>query len=186
MVMTESTMMPLGTIAPDFALPDTLSGQTVRLADTHDSIATVIMFICNHCPFVKHVLTELVQLAQDYQPRNVRFIAINANDIDAYPDDAPEHMQTLGKQLGFTFPYLFDAEQSVAKAYRAACTPDFYLFDATLSCVYRGQLDDSRPGNNRPVTGRDLRDALEALLQGQAISAVQTPSIGCNIKWKAK
>jgi peroxiredoxin len=185
MAQTPSNMLPLGTLAPSFSLPDAISGKILSLAELKSEAATVIMFICNHCPYVKHVQHELVRLAIDYQPRGVAFIAISSNDIVAYPEDAPEHMKTFARTAGFTFPYLFDETQEVAHAYQAACTPDFYVFDRERKCVYRGQLDDSRPNNGVPVTGKDLRAALEAILAGKPVSAEQKPSIGCNIKWKA-
>jgi peroxiredoxin len=184
MAQTLSTMLPLGTTAPDFTLPDTISGQMMRLQELKSNLATVVMFICNHCPYVKHVQQELVRVANDYQRRSVSFIAISSNDIIAYPDDAPEKMREVAMALSYPFPYLFDETQEVAKAYRAACTPDFYVFDRDLKCVYRGQLDDSRPGNNIPVTGRDLRTALDNILQGKPVNPDQRPSLGCNIKWK--
>lgn len=184
MAQTPSTMMPLGTVAPDFQLPDVVSGKTLSLQELKSDIATLIMFICNHCPYVKHVQAQLVALAKDYQPRGVSVIAINANDVANYPEDSPEKMREVAKQWGYPFPYLYDETQTVAKAYDAACTPDFYLFDKDLKCVYRGQLDEARPKNTLPVTGKDLRAALEAVLAGQPVSSEQKPSIGCNIKWK--
>ncbi|MES1942761.1 alkyl hydroperoxide reductase [Salinisphaera sp. PC39] len=186
MSLTPSNMMPLGTKAPDFALPDAVSGRTLSLADVRGERATVVMFICNHCPYVKHVNAELVRLANDYRDRGVGFVAISANDADEYPDDAPDKMKQVAAEQGYPFPYLYDETQSVAKAYDAACTPDFYVFDADLKCAYRGQLDDSRPGNDEPVTGADLRAALDAILDGEIVPEdMQTPSQGCNIKWKA-
>lgn len=184
MAQTPSNMLPLGTLAPSFALPDAISGKIMRLAELQSERATVIMFICNHCPYVKHVQHELVRLANDYQSRGVAFIAISSNDIAAYPEDAPEHMQTFAREAGFTFPYLFDETQEVARAYQAACTPDFYVFDREMKCVYRGQLDDSRPKNDAPVTGADLRAALDNILAGKPVRTEQKPSVGCNIKWK--
>ena len=184
MARTESNMMALGTTAPDFSLPDTLSGNTLSLSTLRSDIATVVMFICNHCPYVVHVQDELVRLAQDYQAQGISFIAISANDVENYPADAPDKMGEFGEALGFSFPYLYDESQAVAKAYDAACTPDFYIFDGELSCVYRGQLDDARPGNDRPVTGRDIRAALDAMLDGKPVNTAQKPSMGCNIKWK--
>lgn len=184
MSLTPSTMLPLGTIAPDFELLDTVSQKYKKLTDLRGESATVVMFICNHCPFVKHIQNGLVKLAQDYQNKEISFIAISANDVENYPEDAPNKMSLIAAQYGYSFPYLYDETQSVAKAYQAACTPDFYVFDAMLKCVYRGQLDDSRPGNHIPVTGHDLRAALDALLAGREISAAQKPSQGCNIKWK--
>lgn len=185
MVMTPSAMIPLGSSAPDFTLPDTVSGQSVSLKDVKSTTATVIMFICNHCPFVKHVQAELAKLAHDYQAKGIAFVAISSNDADNYPDDSPELMKSEAEAAGYTFPYLHDETQAIAKAYNAACTPDFFIFDGDLACVYRGQLDDSRPGNDIPVTGRDIRAALDAVLQGKQPSADQKPSVGCNIKWKA-
>lgn len=184
MAQTLSNMLPLGTRAPSFALPDAISGNMMSLAELKSEHATVIMFICNHCPYVKHVRRELARLANDYEPRGVAFIAISSNDIVAYPADAPEHMKTFAREAGFTFPYLFDESQKVARAYQAACTPDFYIFDRELRCAYRGQLDDSRPKNDVPVTGKDLRAALDHVLASKPVGAEQWPSIGCNIKWK--
>ncbi len=184
MALTPSTMIALGTKAPDFELLDTLSKKHKHLKQLKSPKATVIMFICNHCPYVKHVIYELVNLAKDYQVKGISFIAISANDAQAYPEDAPHKMGQLGKKLGFSFPYLYDETQSVAKAYRAACTPDFYIFDKDLFCVYRGQLDDSRPNNKLPVTGKDIRTALDNILTGKPVDPEQIPSIGCNIKWK--
>jgi len=176
-------MLALGTPAPDFQLPDT-QGKTVTLASFKDKPALLVMFICNHCPYVKHVRTGLAQLANDYQPRGVGMVAISANDVANYPEDSPAKMAEEAKAAGYTFPYLYDATQAVARAYRAACTPDFFLFDRGRRLVYRGQLDASRPGNGIPVTGKDLRAALDAVLAGKAPSLMQTPSMGCNIKWK--
>ena len=184
MAATPSTMMPLGTIAPDFCLPDTVSGKTLSLSDLKGTQGTLVMFICNHCPYVIHVKEELVRIAKDYQPKGVSVIAISSNDVENYPQDRPELMKALAEASGFTFPYLYDESQDVARAYNAACTPDLFLFDAEFKCVYRGQLDGSRPKNDIPVTGKDLRMALEALLNGREISKEQVPSIGCNIKWK--
>ncbi len=184
MARTLSNMMPLGTIAPDFSLPDTVSGKQISLSELKSDKATVIMFICNHCPFVKHVDEGLVSLANDYQAMGVSFVAISANDVDNYPQDAPHLMRLEAEKVGYDFPYLYDATQEVAQAYDAACTPDFYIFDGDLKCVYRGQLDDSRPGNGKPVTGVDMRNALDEILVGKSVSAPQIPSMGCNIKWK--
>lgn len=184
MVAVNSTMLPLGTQAPDFSLPD-VSGKVVNLSDFAGAKALAVMFICNHCPYVKHLRGELAQLGRDYQPRGVALVAISANDARNYPADAPAEMVKEAKAAGYTFPYLYDESQSVAKAYRAACTPDFYLFDAEQRLVYRGQFDSSRPGNGLPVTGEDLRAALEAVLSGKPVSAGQKASIGCNIKWKS-
>jgi peroxiredoxin len=177
-------MLELGTRAPDFALPDT-DGRTVRLADFRDARALLVMFICNHCPYVKHVQHELVRLARDYEPRGAAFVAISSNDVDNYPDDSPELMKAEKDRVGYPFPYLYDESQEVAKAYRAACTPDFFLFDRDRKLVYRGQLDASRPKNPAvPVSGKDMRAALDEVLAGRKPAAEQIPSIGCNIKWK--
>lgn len=180
----QSTMLQLGTPAPDFSLTDVASGTTVSLANLADKKALIVMFICRHCPYVKHVEAELAHIGNQYQKKGVAVVAIGANDPDQYPDDSPENLDEQSKRLGFTFPYLFDASQEVAKAYTAACTPDLFLFDQQRKLVYRGQLDDSRPGNNIPVTGQDLRSALDAVLAGQPINPNQKPSIGCSIKWK--
>jgi peroxiredoxin len=184
MSLTPSTMLPLGTTAPDFKLPDT-NGKTVSLADFKDKSALLVLFICNHCPYVKHIRSGLAQLAQDYQPKQVGIVAINSNDVANYPDDSPARMKEEVKSAGYSFPYLYDETQAVAKAYRAACTPDIYLFDKSHKLVYRGQFDDSRPGNGAPVTGKDLRAALDAVLAGQSAATNQKASMGCNIKWKA-
>jgi peroxiredoxin len=183
MARTPSTMLELGTRAPDFALPDT-DGRIVSSDDISDARALLVMFICNHCPFVKHVRSELAQIGRDYTARGVTIVAISSNDPEQYPDDGPEAMRVEKDTAGYVFPYLFDETQEIAAAYRAACTPDFYLFDADRQLVYRGQLDDSRPGNNVPVTGRDLRAALDAVVAGDPVPADQRPSLGCNIKWK--
>lgn len=183
MAVTPSTMLPLGTEAPSFRLPDAVDGRTVSLEDFRGGRALLVMFICNHCPFVVHVREELGNLARDYLEKGVGIVAINANSSKTHPQDGPERMRELAHEQGWAFPFLFDEEQAVAKAYRAACTPDFYLFDADMKLVYRGQLDDSRPGNGVPVTGKDLRAAIEALLEGGEIERDQKPSIGCNIKW---
>jgi peroxiredoxin len=177
-------MVPLGTVAPDFELPN-VDGRSITYADAAGSKGTVVMFICNHCPFVKHVADELAALSRDYLPRGVGFAAISANDVASHPADSPEQMVHEAELRGYPFPYLYDETQEVAKAYHAACTPDFYLFDAGRKLVYRGQLDASRPGGGTAVTGRDLRAALDALLAGAAPLAEQIPSLGCNIKWKA-
>ena len=184
MSRTASTMLPLGTTAPEFSLMDAVTDKTINLQTLKGDIGTVIMFICNHCPFVKHVNPEIVKLAADYQKRGVGFIAISSNDVENYPEDGPDQMKDNAKQEGYTFSYLYDETQDTAKAYQAACTPDFYLFDDNLALVYRGQLDDSRPGNGIPMTGKDLRNALDALIANTKIDAEQKPSIGCNIKWK--
>lgn len=177
-------MLPLGTTAPDFKLPDT-NGKTVALADFKDKSALLVLFICNHCPYVKHIRTGLAQLARDYSPRGVAIVGINSNDVANYPEDSPAKMKEEVKSAGYTFPYLYDESQAVAQAYRAACTPDIYLFDKNRELVYRGQFDDSRPGNGVPVTGKDLRAALDAVLAGKPVSPNQKTSIGCNIKWKS-
>lgn len=183
MALTPSTMLPLGTPAPDFSLPDT-NGKIVSLADFRNQTALVVIFMCNHCPYVIHIRDGLAQLARDYAPRSVSLVGINANDVKNYPADSPARMQAEVKTAGYIFPYLYDETQAVAKSYRAACTPDIFLFDQNRRLVYRGQLDDSRPGNGLPVTGRDLRAALDALLAGQPVPAHQKPGLGCNIKWK--
>lgn len=184
MVRTASTMLPLGTKAPEFSLPAT-DGHQVSLADFADRKALLVIFMCNHCPFVKHVADELTRLANDYLPRGVAIVGINSNDTEKYPDDSFAAMKAEKDSRGYPFPYLLDEDQRVAKAYAAACTPDFYLFDGDRQLVYRGQLDASRPDSGIPVTGADLRGALEAVLDGRAPGQPQTPSIGCNIKWKA-
>lgn len=183
MAETPSTMLPLGTKAPPFRLPDPY-GKWVSLDDFKDAPALLVVFMCNHCPYVKHIQSHFARLAEEYQARGVGIVGINSNDTDSYPDDRPEKMAEESKRVGYTFPYLYDESQEVAKAYRAACTPDFYLFDRERHLVYRGQLDDSRPGNGRPVTGTDLRAALDALLAGRPVPKTQRPSVGCNIKWK--
>jgi peroxiredoxin len=183
MVATNSTMLPLGTQAPDFRLPDT-NGKTVSLADFKNAPALVVVFMCNHCPYVKHIRGGLAQLARDYAPRAVAVVGISSNDVANYPEDSPAKMAEEARRAGYIFPYLYDETQEVAKAYRAACTPDIYVFDEDQRLAYRGQLDDSRPGNNIPVTGKDVRAALEAVLTGKPVPPNQKPSIGCNIKWK--
>ena len=180
---TPSTMLPLGTSAPDFKLPDT-KGNLVSLSDFRDQPALLFMFICNHCPYVKHLRDALAQLAREYQPRGVAVVGISSNDVENYPEDGPRKMAEEAKAAGYTFPYLYDASQAIAKAYRAACTPDFFLFGSDRRLVYRGQFDDSQTGNGIPVTGKDLRAALDLLLAGRPASADQKPSLGCNIKWK--
>lgn len=184
MALTKSTMLALGTKAPDFELLDTVSGKTKSLAELKSPVATVIVFMCNHCPFVKHILDHFVSTTNKYSGRKVTFIAISANDINNYPEDAPHKMQKLAQSMKFSFPYLYDESQEVAKAYDAACTPDFYIFDADMKLVYRGQYDDSRPETDKPVTGECLTAALDAILSGKSVSAKQLPSMGCNIKWK--
>jgi len=183
MAETPSTMLPLGTKAPHFRLPDA-QGKWVSLDDFHDAPAFLVVFMCNHCPYVKHIRSHFAELAREYQAQGVGVVAINSNDFESYPDDRPEKMAEEIKQVGYTFPYLYDESQEVAKAYRAACTPDLYLFDRDRLLVYRGQFDDSRPGNGRPVTGADLRAALDAVLAGRPVPGIQKPSVGCNIKWK--
>jgi len=184
MALTHSTMIPLGTKAPDFKLLDAVSDSEMNLEQLKSDNATVIMFICNHCPYVKHVQQGLVELANDYVSKGVSFIAINSNDVKNYTEDSPDNMKKVAERLGYPFPYLFDETQEIAKAYDAACTPDFYIFDEGLKLIYRGQMDDSRPGNGKPVTGRDIRKALDQILGGTPVSEDQIPSIGCNIKWK--
>lgn len=184
MSLTVSSMLPLGTKAPDFSLPDTVSGKILSLQAIKSPVATVVMFICNHCPFVVHIQEKLVEMANVYQAKQVRFIAISSNDIENYPDDAPEKMKQVAVNFHYPFPYLYDESQAVAKAYHAVCTPDFFLFDSNLKLVYRGRWDDSRPSKDTPVTGKDLSAALDAVLAGKAVPAEQYPSMGCNIKWK--
>ena len=183
MAATASTMHPLGTEAPDFRLPDT-KGKLVSLEDFKDAPALLVIFMCNHCPFVKHILDGLVGLIKDYQAKGVAVVGINSNDVANYPEDRPELMAKVAGQKGFTFAYLYDETQEVANAYHAACTPDFFLFDKVRKLIYRGQMDDSRPGNGVPVTGTDIRAALDAVLEGKPVPAKQKPSMGCNIKWK--
>ncbi|MBM3468661.1 MAG: thioredoxin family protein [Alphaproteobacteria bacterium] len=185
MAVTLSSMIPLGSPAPDFSLFDTVSGNQVSLQGIKSPKGTVIMFICNHCPFVKHVFPEILKLTQEYEKKGITFVAISSNDPVTHPEDGPEKMSALAKTLGFNFPYLFDESQQIAKAYDAVCTPDFFIFDGNLKCVYRGQLDDSRPNNSIPVTGADLRSALDCLIAGKPIDSQQKPSMGCNIKWKS-
>ena len=184
MARTPSTDIPLGFKAPEFNLPDTVSGKTLSLAELASSKATVIIFMCNHCPYVLHVLDEIVSLATEYKAKGVSFIAISSNDVQNYPDDSPDKMKDLAIKMKFGFPYLYDESQEVAKAYDAACTPEFHIFNGDMSCVYRGQLDDARPGNEAPVTGRDVRDALDNVFAGRPVSEIQKPAMGCNIKWK--
>lgn len=184
MALTPSTMLALGTPAPTFALPDVVSGNTITLETFAGQKGLLVMFICRHCPFVKHVQEELANLGRDYANQNLGILAISANNIETHPEDAPEKLKEMATLLGFTFPFCYDESQETAKAYTAACTPDFFLFDANYTLVYRGQLDDSRPSNGKPVTGKDLRSAIEALLTDQPIDPEQMPSIGCNIKWK--
>jgi peroxiredoxin len=183
MALTPSTMLPLGTPAPAFRLPDT-DGKLVSLDDFRDAPALLVGFICNHCPYVKHIRHELAKLAREYQQKGVAVVGINSNDAVNYPDDRPEMMAREKAEVGYTFPYLYDETQAVARAYRAACTPDFYVFDKDRKLVYRGQFDGSRPGNQTPVTGKDLRAALDAVLAGRPVGDDQRPSMGCNIKWR--
>ncbi len=183
MALTSSTMLALGTQAPDFQLPDVVNGQMVSLADVSGKRGLLVMFICQHCPFVQHVKHELARIGKDYTAE-IGIVAISANDANNYPDDSPEKLKAMVKELDFTFPLCYDESQETAKNYRAACTPDFFLFDADQKLVYRGQLDDTRPSNGKPVNGQDLRTALDQVLAGQPVSSDQKPSIGCNIKWK--
>lgn len=184
MALTESNMFPLGAKAPDFHLFDVVSEKKVSLNDVKSTTATVVMFICNHCPYVKHVQQQITQLANDYISKGISFVAINSNDVEKYPDDSPAKMKETAEKLQYPFPYLYDETQEVAKAYHAACTPDFYIFDKNLVCVYRGQLDNSRPGNEIPVTGESIRTALDQILKHEPVTVTQKPSMGCNIKWK--
>lgn len=184
MAQTPTTLIPLGFVAPTFSLHDTISEKVKSLNELKSDKATVIMFICNHCPFVVNVIDELVRIANDYIPKGVSFIAISSNDVFKYPQDGPEMMKEFAAVNKFPFLYLYDETQNVARAYSAACTPDFSIFDGELKCVYRGQLDDSRPSNGKPVTGKDIREALDNLLAGKPLSSEQKVSIGCNIKWK--
>ncbi|RMG36156.1 MAG: thioredoxin family protein [Planctomycetota bacterium] len=184
MVKTASTMLPLGTPCPEFALPNVVDGTTFRSSDVPKGTPLLVMFICNHCPFVKHIRSQLAEFAREYQQKGLVIVAINSNDVEAYPDDSPEKMAQEAREAGYTFPYLFDETQDVAKAFKAACTPDFFLFDRDHRLAYRGQFDDSRPGNGIPVTGKDLRAAADAVLEGRPAPENQRPSIGCNIKWK--
>jgi peroxiredoxin len=184
MSLTPSTMLPIGTEAPNFKLLDTVSNTLSSLEDVRGKKGTVVMFICNHCPFVKHVNEELVRLCNDYRVTGFGFVAISSNDVENYPQDSPEKMRKTAREQGYPFPYLYDPSQEVAKAYDAACTPDFYLFDEKMKLVYRGQLDNSRPGNGIPVNGRDLREAMDHILNNRPQHKDQKPSIGCNIKWK--
>ncbi|MBN3925368.1 thioredoxin family protein [Nostoc sp. NMS4] len=184
MALTASTMLPLGTKAPDFNLPEVVSGKATSLSTFADKKALLVMFICRHCPFVKHVQKELVQLGKDYFTSDLAIVAISANDAKNYPDDAPESLQAFSTEQGLNFTLCYDESQETAKAYTAACTPDFFVFDRQRQLVYRGQLDDSRPSNDKPVTGADLRAAIEAVLAGKPVTSEQKPSVGCNIKWK--
>ncbi len=183
MALTPSTMQTLGTKAPDFSLPDSVSGKQISLSQFRGR-PLLVMFICRHCPYVKHIETELARLGRDYASKELALVAISSNDAVKYPDDAPDKLASMAKMLGFTFPLCYDESQTVAQSYGAACTPDFFLYDSTHALVYRGQFDGSRPGNAEPVTGRDLRAALDAALSGRSVSTEQRPSLGCNIKWK--
>ncbi len=184
MALTESNMLGLGTKAPDFELPNTLTGSSLSLTEARGTKGTAIVFSCNHCPFVIHVNDEMISVAQDYKARGINFVLISSNDIENYPQDSPDKMKLLGEELGYPFPYLYDDTQEVAKAYDAACTPDFYLFDSDLKLYYRGRLDGSRPGNGIPLTGSDLRGAIDDLLDDKQAPSKQYPSAGCGIKWK--
>ena len=184
MAAVESIMLELGTPAPDFSLPDVVSGKTVSLANFAGKRGLLVMFLCPHCPYVKHVQAGLAALLKEYAAAPLGVVAISSNDVAQYPEDSPDGLRAMASALGFDFPYCYDESQATAKAYRAACTPDFLLFDASRTLAYRGQMDSSRPGNNIPVTGSDLRAAIDAVLAGRAVSAEQKPSIGCNIKWK--
>ncbi len=183
MVLTPSTMLALGTTAPDFALPNVVSGNTISLASFADRKALLVIFMCCHCPFVKHIQQQLATLGKDYQHESVGIVAISANDAEKYTDDSPASLRAMAQELEFNFPVCYDSTQEVAKAYTAACTPDFFLFNQARELVYRGQLDDSRPSNNLPVTGKDLRDAISNVLADKPVNSEQKPSIGCNIKW---
>jgi peroxiredoxin len=184
MALVESNVFEIGAIAPDFVLFDTVSGSEKSLQELKGTIGTVVLFICNHCPYVKHINEGLVKIANEYQSKGISFVAISSNNVETHPQDGPDQMKLHAREQGYPFPYLYDEDQSVAKAYDAACTPDIYLFDKELKAVYHGQLDDSRPGNDIPVTGNDLRKAMEALLQNNSPISDQKPSIGCSIKWK--
>ncbi len=185
MARTPTVTLELGYQAPNFQLPNVISNKQTSYADVAGEKATVVMFICNHCPFVVHVMDELIQIGNDYKARGIGFVAISSNDVKNYPEDSPKKMAQLALEKNFPFPYLYDETQEVAKAYTAACTPDFSVFNSDNACVYRGQLDESRPGNNLPVNGKDLREVLDLLMEEKAIPSVQKPSIGCNIKWIA-
>lgn len=184
MAFTESNMLPIGTKAPHFSLPDPVSGKVISLKDIQSSRATVVMFLCNHCPYVLHVNEEIVRLVDDYTDKGVSFVGISSNDVENYPQDGPEKMKEHAVEVGYNFPYLYDETQEVARAYDAACTPDFYVFDGVGKLAYRGRLDDSRPRNDRPLTGKDLRQAIDSVLAGKSVPEPQYPSGGCNIKWK--
>ncbi len=177
-------MVELCSVAPDFKLPDTISDKEISLQQIKGDVATLVMFICNHCPFVKHVNGQLVSLADDYESKGISFVAISANDVETHPEDSPDKMKETANALKYPFPYLYDESQETAKSYKAACTPDFFIYDHELKLVYRGQLDDSRPGNEVPVTGRDIRNALDCLISDKPVTGQQLPAMGCNIKWK--
>ncbi len=183
-MLTRSTMLTLGTKAPEFSLPDVVSGKTISLKDFSGKKGLLVMFICHHCPFVKHVQKELAKIGKDYENKNFGIVAISSNDIETHPGDSPENLKRQAEELGFNFPYVYDETQEVAKSYTAACTPDFFLFDKERKLVYRGQLDGSRPGSFKPVTGKDLREAIDSVLADKSVSQEQRPSAGCNIKWK--
>lgn len=183
MALTASTMLALSTPAPDFQLPDVTTGETISLETFADKKALLVMFICRHCPFVKHVQNELAKIGKEYVPKGVGIVAISSNSVQTHPDDAPDKLKEMAQELDFNFPYCYDETQEVAKKYTAACTPDFFIFDGDRQLVYRGQLDESRPSNGKPVTGKDLRAALDAVLDDRPVSMEQTPSMGCNIKW---
>jgi thiol-disulfide isomerase/thioredoxin len=185
MALTESTMLELGTLAPEFTLTDVVTGNEVVLDHSQGESALLVMFICSHCPYVKHINEGLAALGKDYAERSLDIVAISSNDVETNPGDSPEGLKQQAETFGFTFPYVYDESQAVAKAYKAACTPDFFLFDSDFQLVYRGQFDDSRPGNGIPVTGKDLRAAIDLALAGHPVPTDQRPSIGCNIKWKA-
>jgi peroxiredoxin len=185
MVLTASTMLPLGTTAPDFSLPDVVTGETISLKSFTDKEALLVIFMCQHCPFVKHLQDALAALGKDYENQPLGIVAISANDVANYPDDSPENLKKMATTLAFNFPVCYDETQEVAKAYTAACTPDFFLFDQGFKLVYRGQFDESRPSNEVTITGKDLRQAIDNVLAGNPVSTEQKPSVGCNIKWKA-
>lgn len=184
MAETPTKQIPLGFKAPDFKLTDTISGEMKSFHDIKGEKGTVVMFICNHCPYVKHIIKELVHVSKDYIPKGIGFVAISSNDVENYPQDSPEKMNEFARENDFDFPYLYDETQKVARAYDAACTPDFDVFDAENLCVYRGQFDESRPGNDKQINGKDLRKALDLILAGEHVPEEQIPSVGCNIKWK--
>lgn len=184
MAAVSSTMIPLGTTAPDFLLTDVVSGKKVSLDSFKGKKGLLIMFICAHCPYVQHVKLQLARIGKDYQDQNIAIVAVSSNDASTYPEDSPENLKEMALECGFKFPLCYDETQETARAYGAVCTPDFFLFDENRKLVYRGQMDDSRPGNRKPVTGQDLRKALDAVIQGKAIDFEQKPSLGCSIKWK--